>query len=107
MTHNFEAQRRETIESFEEFGKDAALPKRAVVDYQFYAEDLDADWNGVEAALKAKGFTCTRYEDEGELDASFGPIDISAENVWTHEKIATEIALKFDFTPDGWGLVAE
>ncbi len=107
MTHNYDAQRAETFESFEEFGQDASLPKRAMVDYQFYPEEIDAQWDAFAAALTAAGFTTTRYEDDEILDASIGPIDISAENVWKYEKIATEIALKFDFTPDGWGLVEE
>ena len=105
MTHNYDDQRAETFETFAEIGQDADLPKSAVVDYQFYPEEIDAQWDALAAALTAAGFTTTRYEDDETIEASIGPIEISAENVWKYEKIATEIALKFDFTPDGWGLV--
>ena len=34
-------------------------------------------------------------------------VKIDAETIWKFEKLATEIALEFDFTPDGWGLLEE
>ena len=105
MAHNFEAQRAETFATFAAFGDDAGLPAMAVVDFQFYAEDIEPDWDTVEKALGAAGFATTRDEADGALDASIGPITISPENIWHHERIATEIALQSDFQPDGWGLV--
>lgn len=105
MTHDYKAQRAETLESFASFANEA--PEQAVITYQFYPEDVDADWDGLERALQAKGFRTQRDEDEDLLDALIGPVKITAETIWTHEKIATEIALGFDFTPDGWGLIEE
>ncbi len=105
MSHDYKAQQAETFESFESFA--AQAPEVAVITYQFYPEDVDANWDGVEKALQAKGFRTTRDEDDELLDVEIGPLKISAATIWQHEKIATEIALKFDFTPDGWGLIEE
>jgi hypothetical protein len=55
--------------------------------------------------LRSAGFQ-TRVDEDGEtLEARIGPIEISANAIWTEEKRATEIALKFGFDPDGWELV--
>lgn len=107
MSHNYMAQRAETFETFASMGKGVGLPKQAVVDFQFFPEEVDADWDGLEAALRKKGFKTTRFEDEGTLDASFGPIDITPDSIWEQERIATEVALKFDFNPDGWVLAED
>ncbi|EEW26309.1 ribonuclease E inhibitor RraB [Rhodobacter ferrooxidans] len=107
MSHDYNAQRAETFETFETMGKEITLPKRAVVDFQFYPEEIEADWDGLEAALREKGFTTTRYEDEETLDASIGPIEVTPDSIWKWEKLATEVALKFDFNPDGWGMVED
>lgn len=103
MSHDYKAQQAETFESFEAFAKDA--PGEAVVTYQFYPEDVEPKWDAVQKALEARGFRVTRDDEDELLDAEIGPLKISAEVIWQHEKIATEIALKFDFTPDGWGLI--
>ena len=53
MSHNYEAQRRETFATF----KGArGLPERAVVEFIFFVEETDADWAAFEAGLKRKGF---------------------------------------------------
>lgn len=103
--HDWDAQRQETFDTFEELRKDPDLPKRAVVHFLFFAEELEANWDGIEAALKARGFTPERDEEEGMLDAAIGPIDLTPEGVWEREREATEIALGFDFWPDGWDML--
>ena len=105
MSHDYKAQQAETFDSFEAFASDA--PAVAVISYQFYPEDVDAKWDAVQAALQARGFRTRRDDDDDLLDAEIGPLKISAAVIWQHEKIATEIALKFNFTPDGWGLIEE
>lgn len=105
MSHDYKAQKDETFESFGLFAADA--PEMAVVTYQFYPEDVEADWDGVSSALEARGFRTRRDDADDLLDAEIGPLKVSAETIWQYEKIATEIALKFDFTPDGWGLLEE
>lgn len=105
MTHDFKTQRAETFETFAEIGKIDDLPKRAIVNFLFLAEDLDAPFADCEKALKSKGFI-TRLDEDGEtLEARIGPVDINAEAIWQLEKQATEIVLKFGFEPDGWELV--
>ena len=107
MSHDFEAQRAETFETFVEMKGQVKLPKQAVVYYQFYAEDLHPDWASVEKALKAKGFKTERDEDEGILVASIGPIEVTPETIWHHERIATEAVLPSDFFPDGWEMTTD
>lgn len=105
MSHDYKAQKAETFESFAAFAAEA--PATATIAYQFYPEDIDANWDGLQQALEARGFRTRRDDDDELLDALIGPLRISAETIWQHEKIATEIALKFDFTPDGWGLMED
>jgi hypothetical protein len=103
MDHNFEAQRRETYDTFRQ-SKGVSLPKTAVVDYAFFIEELDASWPALERALRLEGFNTRRAKDGETLIASIGPIPVTAEDIWHYERIATSIALKHDFYPDGWEL---
>ena len=102
MAHDYAAQRRETFETFAQVPKAEKLPEVAVVDFLFFVEELDANWAGFQKALAAKGFKVAR---DGDLVvASFGPMPVTAEAVWEREKLATELAIAFDFYPDGWDL---
>jgi Regulator of ribonuclease activity B len=103
MDHNFEAQRRETFDTFRQ-SKGVRLPKTAVVDYAFFIEELDASWPALERALRLEGFQTRRASDGETLIASIGPIPVTPEEIWNWERIATSIALKHDFYPDGWEL---
>ncbi|MBI1217575.1 MAG: hypothetical protein GC186_03415 [Rhodobacteraceae bacterium] len=105
MTHDYDAQRRETFDTFAEAG--AGLPKTAVVDFIFFVEETDANWAAFETALKAKGFATRRLEDGETLVASFGPMPVTPEAIWAQERAATEIALRHDFYPDGWDMDAD
>jgi hypothetical protein len=102
MDHNFEAQRRETFDTFRQ-SKGISLPKTAVVEYAFFIEEMDASWPALERALRIEGFQ-TRRADKDTLVASIGPIAVTAEEIWKYERISTSIALKHDFYPDGWEL---
>ena len=103
MLHNFEAQRRETFDTFSQ-SKGVKLPKTAVVEYLFFIEELDASWPALERAMRGEGFRTRRASDGVTLIAAIGPIDVTAEATWHHERIATSIALQHDFYPDGWEL---
>lgn len=107
MPHDYEAQRRETFETFEELRKEPDLPKQAVIHFLFFAEEMEPDWQTAEKSLRAAGFTVERDEDEGMIDAAIGPIPVTPEAIWEQEKRATEIALLSDFFPDGWDMLAE
>ncbi len=105
MTHNYEAQRRETFETFEQAAKDRVkLPALSVVEFIFLIEELDAKWGAFEKALRAKGFRTKRDPDGETLIAIRGPMPITPEAIWEQERLATEIAIGFDFHPDGWDL---
>jgi hypothetical protein len=101
MSHNFEAQRRETFATFKGAPK---LPPESVVEFLFFVEETDADWEAFEKALKSRGFKTRRVGDGETVIASFGPIPVTPEAVWDKERLATEIAIAHDFYPDGWEL---
>jgi Regulator of ribonuclease activity B len=103
MDHNFEAQRRETYDTFKQ-SKGVSLPKTAVVEYAFFIEELDASWPALERALRLAGFETRRLKDGETMIASIGPIPVTPEAIWEQERIATSIALQHDFYPDGWEL---
>lgn len=104
MAHNYETQRRETYATFKAAGTGVKLPKAAVVEYLFFIEELDASWEALEKALTKEGFRTKRAKDGMTIVASYGPIPVTPEDIWQHERIATTIALKHDFYPDGWEL---
>lgn len=107
MSHNYEAQRRETFATFKQAGKGVKLPATAVVDFIFFIEELDASWSALEKALGAKGFRTRRLDDDETLIASFGPMPVTPDAIWDKERLATEIALRHDFYPDGWELAED
>lgn len=105
MRHDFVAQRAETFDTWKEIRDMEGLPARAVVNFLFLADDLDAPFAECAKAFEENGFQ-TLIADDGEtLEARIGPIDVNAASIWTKEKQATEIALPFGFEPDGWELV--
>ncbi len=104
MSHNYETQRRETYATFKAVGTSVKLPKTAVVEYAFFIEELDASWAALEKALQGEGFRTARAKDGMTIVASYGPIPVTPEEIWQYERIATTIALKHDFYPDGWEL---
>ncbi len=103
MSHDFAYQRRETFDTFRQ-SRGVKIPARAEVEFAFFIEEEDADWNAFERALKARGFRCKRLDDGETLIATIGPIAITAEEIWSWEEPATRIALAHDFYPDGWEL---
>ena len=102
MAHNYDAQRRETFETFKSAPKGQKLPETAVVDFLFFVEEADANWKAFEKALRGKGFAPRK--DGDLMIASYGPMPVTAEAIWQQEKIGTELAIAYDFYPDGWDL---
>jgi hypothetical protein len=98
MSHDYNAQRRETFQTFK-LSKGTSLPKEAVVEFAFFIEEP-----AFERALRLAGFTTRREKDGETLIAAFGPMPVTPEAIWEREHAATEIALKHDFYPDGWEL---
>ena len=104
MSHDFAAQKRETFDSFTEMKKAGAeLPATSVVEFYLLAEDENAKWGPCEKALQAAGFLTARDEDgETLIVTTRKELRITAESVWAEEEKVSTIAVKFDFTPDGW-----
>lgn len=102
MTHDYEAQRLGTYETFALIAKDQGLPAHAMVAFQFAAEDVEPNWSAAEKALTGAGFRPRRDAAEGILEAVAGPMALTADEVWRWEKQATDAVLKWDFWPDGW-----
>lgn len=104
MSHDYDEQRRDTLASFKAL-KGVQLPPMAEVDFVFFAEETDADWSAVAAALHKAGFRTRRDDEDENLIARAGPMALTPEAVWDRERAATEIALAHDFYPDGWDIV--
>lgn len=107
MGHDYEAQRRETFATFKTAGRGTKLPATAVVEFLFFIEELDASWPALERALRLEGFRTRRLADGETLVAAVGPIPVTPQAIWDKERIATEIALRHDFYPDGWELAED
>lgn len=104
MKHDFDGQKRETFETFDELkASGETLPETSVLEVYLLAEGAEANWPGAEKALRAKGFVTERdIEGETLIVATSAAIRITPETIWEIERQVTEIGLKFDFTPDGW-----
>jgi hypothetical protein len=75
MYHDFDRKRDETLWVWRDLSTKSALPKSAIVDFQFVPVSPGADWDLFETQLGAAGYRCERYSDGGTLEASIGPID--------------------------------
>ncbi len=101
MSHNYEAQRRETFATFKGV---RGLPETSVVEFLFFLEEIDADWKAFDAALRKAGFRTRRSPDGETMIAAYGPMPVTPDAIWAKERLSTEIALAHDFYPDGWEL---
>lgn len=104
MTHDFDAQRRETFDSFDEMKKGGmTLPQTSVVEFYLLAESDEANWSACEKALKAKGFATERDREGDTLIVSTKTeLRITPEVIWEEERKVSEIGVAYDFLPDGW-----
>ncbi|MFN3845427.1 MAG: ribonuclease E inhibitor RraB [Paracoccaceae bacterium] len=104
MSHDFEAQRRETFDSFDEMKKgESTLPQTSIVEFYLLAESEEANWKACETALQSKGFS-TERDREGDtlIVTTKAPLRISPEVIWEEERKISEIGVAYDFLPDGW-----
>ena len=104
MSHDFEAQKRETFDSFAEMKKGGAtLPQMSVVEFYLLAESDEANWKVCEKALQAKGFA-TERDQEGDtlIVTTKAALRITPEAIWEEERKVSEIGVAYDFLPDGW-----
>ena len=84
------------------------MPKIAKLELQFVPTGTSADWATFEAKLSEIGYDSELYRDEEveTLQASIGPIELSAESIWQHELATTTLAIVYEFEPDGWGFLS-
>jgi len=105
VNHDFDAQREDTISVWNDLSSRQSLPDTATLQLQFVPAGTSADWDAFKARLSAAGYDSERYDDEeGEtLEASIGPIELGADEIWKHEMVTTTLAIECGFEPDGWG----
>lgn len=109
MSHDFAAQKAETLSVYEDLQLNNDLPDMADIDYFFVAQSEDADWRALADVLTRQGYECEFIEDDGDtpyLVASVREQALSAEGIWISEEVATQHALNHGFVPDGWGFEA-
>ncbi|MBN2631516.1 MAG: ribonuclease E inhibitor RraB [Rhodobacteraceae bacterium] len=104
MSHDFDAQKRETFDSFDEMKKGGmTLPQTSIVEFYLLADSDEANWSACEKALQAKGFSTQRDHDEDTLIVTTKTaLRITAEVIWEAERKVSEIGVAYDFLPDGW-----
>jgi len=105
MSHDYEQQRRDTLEVWRDINSRKAMPDEIELDIQF-VPDGDPLWSDLQVALAAAGYRVACYDDGRTLEASVGPIRNTPEEIWKHERATTELALKYGFKPDGWGFLS-
>ena len=108
MTHDFVAQKAETVAFYNDLQAEHGLPEVADVDYFLIATSQDADWRPLADQLSRDGYECQFVDGDAEespyLVATLPDQIISAEAIWIGEEVATRAALMHQFAPDGWGM---
>ena len=113
MPHDYTQQKADTYATFSDIRDSVdALPDSADIDYAF-VPGAHADWDAAQSDLTEQGYACTRVEpdpdfpdDSPYLEAVLPDQPLSAGAIWLGEEIATAIALRHGFAPDGWGFSA-
>lgn len=105
---DMKAQKAETEQVFREIAAMESLPERAVISFQFLAEDEHADWDAFTEAAEAQGYAVEWYEaadddDEATFEVTTSEIALSLDSLWAHEERLTLMGAVYGFAPDGWG----
>ncbi|UWQ92735.1 ribonuclease E inhibitor RraB [Rhodobacteraceae bacterium M382] len=109
MTHDFAAQKAETVAFYTDLQAENDLPDVADVDYFLIPTSDEADWRALADQLSRDGYDC-QYDDGTGSDggpclmATLPDQIISAGAIWIGEEVATRAALDHGFAPDGWGM---
>jgi Regulator of ribonuclease activity B len=109
MSHDFTAQRAETMSVYADLQANHGLPEIADVDFFFVPETESSDWRSLAEQLSNDGYECQYITDQGDgappyLVATLPDQIISASAIWISEEVATRAAIDHGFRPDGWGL---
>lgn len=111
MSHDFDAQKAETIAAITDIAEKNDLPDMADLDFFFLPVGEDAHWPALADALTKQGYICEFIEDEEDeppyLVATIEDQPVTATAIWISEEVATRTALEHGFKPDGWGFSAD
>ena len=106
QSHDWDLQYREPKDvwsTLQDQGVD--LERAYCLDFQFIPGTGLADKVAFAAALSSANFKVKFYDGDPTVEASVPGILLTLEEIWRHEKRATQIALRFGFAPDGWGFL--
>ncbi len=111
MSHDYAAQKAETVRVFEEMSTQNGMPDSADIDYFLIPVAEDANWRALADVLTRQGYACEYFDEDQDaespyLTATLLDQAVSAQGIWIGEEVATQHALEHGFAPDGWGLEA-
>ncbi|MDD8022196.1 MAG: ribonuclease E inhibitor RraB [Paracoccaceae bacterium] len=104
-------QKAETEQVFREISQMETVPEAACINFQFVAEEDQADWDGFTEAAEALGYTVEWFDAEDEDEAcveittAMGPLSLDI--LWAHEEKLTLMGAIYGFGADGWGFFSE
>lgn len=107
-----EAQKAETEETFARLSRRYVLPGEVPLGLQFIPLDPPGDRDGFVQAAEALGYEAIWFPGEDDEDEADGYLElervispVSVEEIWRHESLLTELALRYGFAADGWGFL--
>ncbi len=105
-------QKAETEETFERLSRRYILPAEVPLGLEFVPIDGAGDREGLIAAAAALGYEANWFPGEDEEDPSDGYLElervispVTVDEIWRHESLLTELALRHGFEADGWGFL--
>lgn len=102
--HDWDSQYQETAWVWNDLQSKGIDFRRAYkLDIQFVPDASTADIGSFREALRAAGYDIGVYDVRSTVEARTSAIVLTLASVWEHEKRSTEIALRYGFSPDGWG----
>lgn len=106
-------QRAETDEVFARLSRRYVLPDSAPLGLQFVPSDGPSDRDTFVNAAEALGYEAIWFPGEDEEDDAAGYLElervispVTADEIWRHESLLTDLARVHGFIADGWGFLA-
>tara|TARA_R110002072_G_scaffold232017_2_gene389366 strand:+ start:160 stop:504 length:345 start_codon:yes stop_codon:yes gene_type:complete len=112
MSFDYAAQKAATEALWAEMSAQHDLPHQGQLDLHFRAGD-GADATEFMGWLEDAGYDVEHYEADPEdeddpeeaIEVQTGVMSLTPETIHAEERRCTEAALRFGFTPDGWGFI--
>ncbi|GAB1480914.1 hypothetical protein MASR2M74_34970 [Paracoccaceae bacterium] len=109
---DIDAQKAETEETFARLSRRYILPDEVPLGLQFIPLDAPGDRDGFVKAAEALGYEAIWFPGEDEEDQADGYLElervispITFDEIWRHESLLSEVALRYGFAADGWGFL--